>query len=361
MELHCADCMTIMSRMADNSVNLVVTDPPYFRVKSEKWDNAWGSVADYFAWYHEILAEIWRVLKPNGSLYLFAGDRLATRTEMEVANFFNVLNRIVWVKYGNNEGENDFGQWNRMNKESLRSFFPQKEEIIFAEHHGSDNHTKGIAGYNKKCDELKAFVFEPLRKYFQSEREKCGISGSEIQKGMYELTGKRYVFERHTFITSQWELPTQEQYEAARAVFNAHSAGQFLRREYEGLRREYEGLRREYEGLCREYEGLRRPFNVNKAGPFTDIWRFQTVHASRKFHSCQKPVAIIDHILACSSREGDTVLDPFMGSGTTGIAGNDRGLNFIGIEKEKRYFDVASRRIKAEQTRHRQLALFENF
>lgn len=72
-------------------------------------------------------------------------------------------------------------------------------------------------------------------------------------------------------------------------------------------------------------------------------------------HPCPKPVAYMDWLVETASLPGDTILDPFMGSGTTGVACARLGRKFIGIEIEPRYFDIACRRIEAE---YRQPRLF---
>ena len=63
-------------------------------------------------------------------------------------------------------------------------------------------------------------------------------------------------------------------------------------------------------------------------------------------HPTQKPLAVIEPLLTASTSEGDTILDPFMGSGTTGVACMRTGRKFIGIEIDKGYFDIAKRRIE---------------
>jgi DNA modification methylase len=63
-------------------------------------------------------------------------------------------------------------------------------------------------------------------------------------------------------------------------------------------------------------------------------------------HETQKPVALMEHYIMNSTDHGQTVLDPFMGSGTTGVAALANGRKFIGIEIEQRHFDTACRRIE---------------
>ena len=66
----------------------------------------------------------------------------------------------------------------------------------------------------------------------------------------------------------------------------------------------------------------------------------------KKVHSTQKPEALLHRILLASSNKNDLVLDPFLGSGTTAVVAKKLGRNFYGIEKDKKYFKVANKRIK---------------
>lgn len=66
-------------------------------------------------------------------------------------------------------------------------------------------------------------------------------------------------------------------------------------------------------------------------------------------HPTQKPVALLKAWTADFTDEGETILDPFMGSGTTGVAAVQMGRDFIGIEREPKYFDIACKRIEQAQ------------
>ena len=68
-------------------------------------------------------------------------------------------------------------------------------------------------------------------------------------------------------------------------------------------------------------------------------------------HPTQKPVALLEWLVATYTNPGDTVLDPVMGSGTTGVACARLGRNFTGIEKDPQYFATASKRIADERAR----------
>jgi site-specific DNA-methyltransferase (adenine-specific) len=64
-------------------------------------------------------------------------------------------------------------------------------------------------------------------------------------------------------------------------------------------------------------------------------------------HPTQKPVALMEYLIKTYTNPGEVVLDPFMGSGTTGVACIDTGRRFIGIERDPGYFDIAEKRIMA--------------
>ena len=64
------------------------------------------------------------------------------------------------------------------------------------------------------------------------------------------------------------------------------------------------------------------------------------------YHPTQKPVALMEYLIKTYTNEGDTVLDNCMGSGTTGVACVNTNRNFIGIEKDERFFEIASNRIQ---------------
>ncbi len=63
-------------------------------------------------------------------------------------------------------------------------------------------------------------------------------------------------------------------------------------------------------------------------------------------HPCPKPIQYAQWLVSRAAEMGQTVIDPFMGSGTTGVACANLGRKFIGIEIEPKYFDIACRRIE---------------
>ena len=337
------DALETMRLLPAGSVHLILVDPPYYKVKGDAWDRQWDSAVEFLAWMGELADEWRRILAPNGSLYVFASPQMAARVECVIADRFAVLNSIVWAKpcpfSEINRGASNSG---RVGKDALRSFYPNTERIIFAEQQGADLMAMGESGYEAQCERLRGFVFEPLRAYLAGEFERSGMLTTEgkiaanVACGFSASAGGMAA--RHYFSKSQWQMPTPEHYAALQTLLN-RTGEEYLRREYEDLRREYEDLRV-------EFEALRRPFAVSAEVPYTDVWTFPTVAAYPGKHPCEKPRAMIDHIITASSRPGDVVLDCFLGSGVTVERTVALGRRGIGIEKGD-YIHGARRRIYA--------------
>ncbi len=83
-------------------------------------------------------------------------------------------------------------------------------------------------------------------------------------------------------------------------------------------------------------DGLRYPRSVQY---------FRTAESEGKLHPTQKPIALFEWLVKTYSNEGDIILDPFMGSGTTGAASLTLGRKFIGIERELKYYNIATERL----------------
>lgn len=99
---------------------------------------------------------------------------------------------------------------------------------------------------------------------------------------------------------------------------------------------------KQYEFIILANKG-RKKFNGKR---LTDVWFFDRVNGKKQVHQNQKPIRLIEQCITCHSKENDTVLDMFMGSGTTGVACKNLNRNFIGIEKEEKYYKIAKERIE---------------
>ena len=87
---------------------------------------------------------------------------------------------------------------------------------------------------------------------------------------------------------------------------------------------------------------------INSGKQMKDVWRMTAPKKSEKSfgrHPTQKPVSLLDWIIKSSSKKGDTILDPFSGSGTTGVASILNNRKFVGIEFDKKYCQLSKKRI----------------
>jgi adenine-specific DNA-methyltransferase len=300
-----ADALDLLYSLPDASVQLVATDPPYFRVKDEAWDNAWPNERAFLRWIGQLCREWRRVLAPNGSLYVFASPQMAHGVERVVRRHFRVLNGISWRKEQARHKASEVG--------ALRCYFPQTEQVIFAEQAGSDMWADDLSGWSAECAGAARDTFGH---YITAVRHRHGLT----MKDLTAAVGSHGAV-NHGGACSNWErgynVPTREHYDRLQEVY----PGCFDR--------EYEDLRREYEDLRREYEDLRRPFNATPDAPYTDVWDFPTVSQYPGKHPTEKPLAMFEHIVRLSSRPGDTVLDTFSGSGTTAEAARNLGRKAI--------------------------------
>jgi len=202
IELLNMDCMAFMAGMEANSVDAIITDPPYFRVKGEAWDNQWESSAKFIEWVGVLCDQFQRILKPNGSLYFFASPQMAARVEVKIAERFNVLSSITWRK--GSAGKSSVGWSQKTEKEALRAWLPETERVIFAEQMG-DQYADAEKALHKE-------VYAPLGRYIQLERERSGLTRNYVEVALGYVSTSDPT--RGTALCYRWEegssLPTQE-------------------------------------------------------------------------------------------------------------------------------------------------------
>ena len=304
-------CEDVLPTLDPGTAHLLLTDPPYFQVKDDEWDNQWQHATQFLGWLGDVLDAAKPALTANASAWVFAGPALASKVEGVVGERFRVLNHVRWVK--------EQGWHQKAEIEAQRRYLTPWEGIIFAEQFADE--------YEDAAKALHKQVFAPLGRYLTEERERAGLSMNDVDVALGYVRTKNP--ERGTELCRRWEegssLPTERDYLRMREVLNG------------GLSRDYAHLRREYEDLRREYEDLRRPFRLKRTGPVSDVWNFDTVAPYAGKHPCEKPQALLRHMIDVSSRPGDLILDPFAGSGSTLIAARDAGRRAVGIEMDLGY------------------------
>jgi site-specific DNA-methyltransferase (adenine-specific) len=92
-------------------------------------------------------------------------------------------------------------------------------------------------------------------------------------------------------------------------------------------------------------EKVKKFYDPDFVNPSSVLLFNSVPNRKNKLHPTQKPVALVEYLIKTYTNEGDTVLDNCMGSGTTGVACKNLNRNFIGIEKDEAYFEIARKRI----------------
>ena len=238
IDLMQGDCLERMKEIADNSVDLVLTDPPYGTTQC-KWDSIIP--------LEPMWVELKRIIKPNGAIVMTASQPFTTTLIASNMKMF----KYCWV-------------WEK----NLKTGNLNARRMPMGGHEDVVVFCKGSPTYNP-------------------------------QKRM-----------RTT------EIPSGNKKNSKTSVY-----------------------------------GSQREDYINRQGdminPDTVIKNIKCVHnSSGKIHPTQKPVPLMEYLIKTYTNEGETVLDFTMGSGTTGVACKNLNRNFIGIELDETYFDIAKKRIE---------------
>ena len=312
IELYCGDCLEVMKNIPDNSINLVLIDPPY-NIGKDKWDK-WKTVEDYVQFMGKVFLEIQRILKDNGSFYFFHNDFLQI---VELQNFINkntefkFKQMLIWDKFN---GIPAGTQGRNCVFNGQRNYAKCCEYILYYTFQDE-------TGLNKI--KLDMNNFKTLRDYSKRLQDYIGLKIGQINKKLGNRRAEHFFYHSST----QWDLCTEEVYNLLIENFNINEWEEF----------------RTYESLRQEYESLRYVFNIQNV---PSILQHEPV--KQNGHLTPKPIKILETLIKTSSNENDVVLDCFMGSGSTGVACKHTNRKFIGIEVNEKYFELAKKRIEEE-------------
>jgi site-specific DNA-methyltransferase (adenine-specific) len=313
------DCLGVMKNIPDKSVDLILIDPPYnISIKGAKWDT-FKNVDAYVDFMGKIFTQLERVLKDNGSFYFFHNDFLQV---VELQNWLNKNSKFIFKSFNIwDKGYFRALSWKNPGQDSnLRNWFNNTEYCLF--------YTFQDETGRKKVD-YDVNNYKSLRDYSKKVYKYINLN----KKVIINKIGQK-IDHFFRFNSCQFSLPTEETYKELIKVYKINKMEGF---------KEYEDLRKEYEDLRKEYEDLRYTHNLDN--DHCVVWKSKKGN-SGKLHPCEKPQDILQRIIKTSSNENDTVLDCFMGSGSTGVACKNLNRKFIGIELDKEYFKIAEERIK---------------
>lgn len=285
------DSLELLKLIPNSSVSLILTDPPYHSTKKNNIvnDTAFKTDELFLNWMKMYFKEWRRVLKPNGSIFVFCSSAMSARLEVNMSNEFNVLSHIVWTK-PNDPG---FDGWKgKMRKENLRQWYPHSERILFAEPALKGNLRRTWFG-----------------QFLREIRLKSGLTGHKLT----ELTGA-YGTVNHGGAVSNWEagrnIPSREQYKKiCEAILSTNKVSEMP-----------------------DFEDAIRPFDVTAFVEFTDVWNFNSVRQYKGKHPAEKPIEMLEHCIKSTTYENDIILDCFAGSGSTALAGLNLNRKTISLE-----------------------------
>ena len=382
MKLLLGDCLDKLKELEDNSVDSIVTDPPYgLSFMGKDWDKVKATketqsqvvkglgagmkmttLADnieFEKWVTEWSMECMRVLKPGGYMLAFGGSRMYHRLASGVENAgFEIRDQMMWI-YG--------------------SGFPKSRDI------------------GKDIEKIKVGGIKNLKQIGtkQGIKVETGTSGYSYSKeyvpgksmGGKQISGDIPVYE----ITNEWGgwgtalKPAHEPIVMARKPLSGKTVGnnvlewgtgginiddsriptdEELGRDFTKAKGNIFGGGAGIPGSITDGNTFGRfPANIifdEEAGKLLDeqyegVSRFfycpktnKSDRSEGNIHPTVKPTDLMLYLIRLVTPKGGVILDPFMGSGSTGKAAIRGGFNFIGIEREDEYFQIAEGRINYE-------------
>lgn len=314
-EILTGDLMAELPKLIERGVrvSLVNADIPYFKVKADEWDRQWKDEAAFLAWVNDVCGLVKQVMRPNGSLYLYASPQMARKVGNVAAEHFQILTDIRWRKPAYST------KAEMTTKELLRAFWPASETIFFAELPQADYLANGRA-------------FAPIKSWFRGRAKRHGITPKAFNLSLgFAVTGSGM---------AGTVIGDKDEFMMPSALHYARMQGAYP----QAFDRAYSDLREEYEALKSRFESERRPFTISADVPYTDVWDFATVPDYSGKHPCEKPYPMMEHIVRASSREGDLTLDLCAGSGVFGEAARANGRDVIAIERDAHWARKAADR-----------------
>lgn len=298
--LYFMDVLEGLKLLPDNSQDLIIVDPPYYKTVNEKWDKQWKTEKEYLDWCRLWFAECVRVLKDTGSFYCYGNfDILSKQKVLIFDDALNFRQNITLSK--------GLKAIAGRTSDKLRMFPTASEYLLF---YINQN-------YSFQNNDSINEVFKPIRKYLKDELKTSGLKTKDCRRIMnltIDAGGLRY------FSDTSWMMISEVHYRALQTT------GYF---------------KMPYEEIYQWYNNLLFTFNLPYAT--TDVWDF-TPDKVRFGHKTQKPQDISRRIVKASSNEGQSVLIPFAGSGSECEACEVLGRNWTAFENDQFSIDIIHER-----------------
>jgi len=385
INLHLGNCLDVLKTFEPNSVDSIVTDVPYgLKFMSKKWDYEVPSI--------EIWNEVLRVLKPGGHLLSFGGTRTYHRMVVNIEDAgFEIRDQIQWL-YGSG-----FPKSHNISKGIDKKFGAEREVVGINKSSRPNSKLKGQRGFDnqlgnadkagvqnitapstdlakqwdgygtalKPANEPICLARKPLsektivanvlkwgcgglniddcRVAYQDEQDaKEGRSARKTtSKGQFAAQLKDDKFNRENRSQIQGRFPANIILDETAAAALDEQSGELKG----GASRFFYCAKASKSERNAGLEGMEeKEIFGDDGGTYQGLSNSKT--PDQNFHPTVKPIKLMQYLITLITPPNGIVLDPFMGSGTTGLACKNLDRNFIGIEMEKEYFEIAKKRIE---------------
>ena len=326
-QLHLGDCLEVLATLPDNSVDSIVTDPPYgLSFMGKKWDYDVPSVA--------IWEQCLRVLKPGGHLLAFAGTRTQHRMACRIEDAgFEIRDMIAWV-YGSgfpksHNLEGDHKGWGTALKPALEPITMARKP--FSSTVAANVIQYGTGAINVDGCRVKIDNDDPIHKAVWTSRpSKIGLSGVGFVTSNKD--GDRRACE-----TSKGRWPANIIHDGSNeAALSLKSGARFFYTAKAAKDDRNDG--------CYHLEVKQTTGGGGLGNPVSGAYGSEKAPGNNH-HPTVKPTMLMAYLCRLITQPGGTILDPFMGSGSTGKAATINGFRFIGIERDPEYHKISEARI----------------
>jgi len=320
--LFLGDCLIESDKIESGSVDLILTDLPYGTVEGignneniqhgMKGKTEWDSIIET----ERVMLIADRILRKNGKMILFAQQPFTTELINKAIPNLPFNYAMIWIK--------DHFANSLIAKKAPVSYF--EDILVFSK---------------RECYEAKHPLRETMLKYV-TKYGKDFIIKLFAQEGRYtsELSARVHASYKFGFNDGmRFDLMDKTLYKYLSEHIDFNET-------YTELKKVDTEYKQKYRSTFNLWEGNKYKSNILKYRKDYD-----------GYHPAQKPVLLLEDLIKTFSNEGDLVVDLTMGSGSTGVACKNTNRNFIGIEMDDKYFEIASKRINDAIT-HKQLTLF---
>jgi len=290
------DCLIESDKIERGSVDLILTDLPYGTITDLYKNTSWDVVIDI----NEIYKVANRILRKNGKMVLFCQEPFTSELKNKAIPNIPFNQRLIWEK-----------------DSSGNMLFAKKAMVNFYE---------DVLVFSKNCE---TELIHPLRDYAKRIFEFCNVSKKELINS-FNMVKVNFL----RFDDTQFAFCPLNTYGKFISIYGINKMQGF--KEFEELKEIDNEFKKKFASTFNLWEGKKYKSNILKYKKDYD-----------GHHPTQKPILLLEDLIKTFSNENDLVVDLTMGSGSTGVACKNTNRDFIGIEMNYEYFNIAEQRINA--------------